>query len=159
MLNTQNNMEFLLSFFALVGACVELDALAEGLGFAEGFAADLWDSRAEYCRERGCEGTWSDPEGEVGPAGAVYQCDDCLLRPARDMFEQARLMAMYDPCYGEEDHGFELDTKDRSGLMECGHCGDLMQSYNDHECYGTRGEAGDARMKSEYEMDYYAGCE
>ena len=142
-----NKPQSFLSFFGLLGACVELDAMAEDRGFDAGFSAANWADFA--CEADRCQGSWVDVDGECGEAGKSYPCDDCVR--AFDVFasfveEQLRLLATYDPFYGEEDHDLVLDTKGHCGLGECEHCGNLYQSWNDHECYGTRGEAAEAAM-------------
>jgi len=70
--------------------------------------------------------------------------------------------------YGEKEAELIHKFEDESGLdfdpdgplpSECEYCSKLLQFIPDHDCYGTRGEAGEARLQSEYELDYYSGNE
>lgn len=150
MLNQNNTAPSFFSFLALVGACVELDWLVQDLGFDEGFCAANWADWA--CEPDRCQGTWVDVDGECGEPGVAYPCEDCERQVAllvSFVAEQTRLFEMC--CGGQYDETAEfiaedLNPKSHRGLGECCHCGDLYQSWNDHECYGTRGEAHEARM-------------
>jgi len=141
MLNTDNTAPSFFSFLALVGACVELDWLVQDLGFDEGFCAANWKQW-----DHDCQGVYVEDDGEVWP------CEDCDRQVAllvSFVEEQTRLFN--ECCGGQYDEtaqfiAEDLNPKTHRGLGECEHCGDLYQSWNDHECYGTRGGAHEAAM-------------
>jgi hypothetical protein len=63
-----------------------------------------------------------------------YQCDTCATRCEQGLDP----IEYYDP--DEQDHGYTYDD-------ECEYCGE--QLTDDHDCYGTRGEAAHARRMEE----------
>ena len=124
MLNNKIDFAPLSLSLALAGAATQLDELAECLGFAPGFSESQFDVD-------------------------FHDDEQTLTRLLGCLIEDHRLLGEYDAQSCELD--WELDTSTHRGCEECCHCGDLFQDFEDHSCYGTRGEAGEARMQYEYE--------